>query len=45
MTLFKKTDGEIRELKESQKLTDEALRKLITRFDRHLSDDHPGLEN
>ena len=23
---------------------DEALRKLITRFDRHLSEDHPGLE-
>ena len=42
---FKKTDAEIRELKESQKLTDEALRKLITKFDRHLSEGHPGLEN
>jgi hypothetical protein len=42
---FKITDAEIKELKESQKLTDEALRKLITRFDRHHSDDHPGLEN
>jgi len=45
MNLFKETAAEIKELKESQKLTDEALRKLITRFDRHLSDDHPGLEN
>jgi predicted transcriptional regulator len=45
MTLFKKTDAEIKELTESQKLTDEALRKLITRFDRHLSEDHPGLEH
>jgi hypothetical protein len=45
MTLFKKTDAGIKELTESQKLTDEALRKLITRFDRHLSEDHPGLEN
>ena len=45
MTLFKETAAEIKELKESQKLTDEALRKLITRFDRHLSEDHPGLGN
>lgn len=37
--------AELRDLREAQKLTDEALRKLITRFDRHLSDDHPGLEN
>ena len=42
---LKETAAEIRELKESQKLTDEALRKLITRFDRHLSEGHPGLEN
>ena len=42
---FKITDARIRELTESQKLTDEALRKLITRFDRHLSEGHPGLEN
>jgi plasmid maintenance system antidote protein VapI len=39
------TEAKIQELTESQKLTDEALRKLITRFDRHLSEDHPGLEN
>jgi len=45
MTLFKKTDAEIKELTESQKLTDEALRKLIARFDRHLSEGHPGLEH
>jgi hypothetical protein len=56
MNLFKETDVKIREqqeltetkiqkLTESQKLTDEALRKLITRFDRHLGEDHPGLEN
>ena len=29
---------------ESQKLTEEQLRKLIARVDRHLSEDH-GLEN
>ena len=39
------TESKIQELTESQKLTDEALRKLITRFDRHLSEGHPGLEN
>ncbi|HEX3253203.1 MAG TPA: hypothetical protein VHS05_27420 [Pyrinomonadaceae bacterium] len=42
---FKITDSRIRELTESQKLTDAALRKLLTRFDRHLNEDHPGLEN
>jgi len=31
-------------LSEAQKLTDEALRKLIARFDRHLGEGHPGLE-
>lgn len=50
MNMFKETNAaikentaDIKELKESQKLTDEALRKLITRLDRHLSEDHPGL--
>lgn len=42
---FGLTMNMIEELKESQKLTDEALRKLITRFDRNLSEGHPGLEN
>ena len=42
---IKETSAQIKELRESQKLTDEALRKLITRFDRHLSEDHPGLNN
>jgi hypothetical protein len=43
--LHELTESKIQELTESQKLTDEALRKLLTRFDRHLSEDHPGLEN
>ena len=52
MNMFKETGADIKaltesiaDLKESQKLTDEALRKLLTRFDRHLSEGHPGLEN
>jgi hypothetical protein len=52
MNMFKETGAQIKELRESQKeltaslkLTDEALRKLITRFDRHLGEGHPGLEN
>ena len=45
MNVFKETGDQIRALTESQKLTDEELRKLIARFDRHLSEDHPGLEN
>ena len=52
MNMFKETSIDIKaltesiaDLKESQKLTDEALRKLLTRFDRHLSEGHPGLEN
>lgn len=45
MNLFRQTGAQIKELTESQKLTNEALRTLIARFDRHLSDDHPGLEN
>jgi|SRR5918996_4104917 hypothetical protein len=42
---FSITNAEIKELKESQKLTNEALQKLLNRFDRHLSEGHPGLEN
>ena len=45
VNLINENSAQIKELKESQKLTDEALRKLITRFDRHLSEGHPGLEN
>jgi hypothetical protein len=44
VNLINENSAQINELRESQKLTDEALRKLITRFDRHLSEDHPGLE-
>jgi ribosomal protein S6 len=44
LNMFKETGAQIKELTESQKLTEEALRKLITRVDRHLSEDHPGLE-
>jgi hypothetical protein len=43
--LHELTESKIQELTESQKLTDEALRKLLSRFDRHLSEGHPGLEN
>ena len=42
---FGLTMNMIQELKESQKLTNEALQKLLTRFDRHLSEGHPELEN
>jgi hypothetical protein len=42
---FKITDARFRELAESQKLTNEVLQKLLTRFDRHLSEGHLGLEN
>ena len=42
---FGLTMNMIEELKESQKLTNDALQKLLTRFDRHLGEDHPGLEN
>lgn len=45
VNLINENSAQIKELRESQKLTDEALRKLITRFDRHLSEGHPGLEN
>jgi hypothetical protein len=43
--LHELTESKIQELTESQKLTDAALRKLLSRFDRHLSEGHPGLEN
>ena len=41
---FGLTMNMIQELKESQKLTNEALQKLLNRFDRHLSEGHPGFE-
>lgn len=40
----KETDAKIQALAEEHKLTEEALRKLTARMDRHLSEDH-GLEN
>jgi len=39
------TDSQIRELKATQKVTEQLLQKLITRFDRHLTEGQPGLEN
>jgi hypothetical protein len=39
------TDSQIRELKATQKVTERLLQKLITRFDRHLTEGQPGLEN
>jgi hypothetical protein len=39
------TDSQIRELKATQKVTEQMLQKLITRFDRHLTEGQPGLEN
>ena len=32
-------------LREMQKVTEQMLQKLLTRFDRHLTEGHPGLEN
>jgi chromosome segregation ATPase len=43
-TKFRETDAKIEALRESQKLTDEQLRKLMGRVNHHLSEDH-GLEN
>lgn len=43
-TKFRETDAKIQALAEEHKLTEEALRKLTARMDRHLSEDH-GLEN
>ena len=40
MNLFKDTDEKIQALAEGHKLTDEALRRLTNRMDRHLSEDH-----
>ena len=42
--LFKETDTKIQALAEEHRLTEEALRKLTTRMDRHLTEDH-GIEN
>ena len=42
---FKVTDAEIQALKESQKLTDEQLRKFITKVDRITGDNQSGLQN
>ena len=39
------TDSQIRELNATQKVTEQLLQKLITRFDRHLTEGQPGLEN
>ena len=39
------TDSQIRELNATQKVTERLLQKLITRFDRHLTEGQPGLEN
>ena len=39
------TDSQIRELNATQKVTEQMLQKLITRFDRHLTEGQPGLEN
>ena len=44
MNLFKDTDVKIQALAEEHKLTQEELRKLMGRVNRHLSEDH-GLEN
>ena len=44
MNLFKETDEKIQALAEEHKLTQEELRKLMGRVNRHLSEDH-GLEN
>jgi hypothetical protein len=41
---FKITDAQIREVKELQKITEQMLQKLLTRFDRHLIEGHPGFE-
>ena len=52
MNLFKETearmnqtDAEIKELKESQKLTSEELRKFIAKVDRLTGEDQNGLQN
>lgn len=45
MNMFKETDAEIRELKESQKLTDEKLRKFITKVDRLTGEGQNGSLN
>ena len=42
---FKVTDAEIQALKESQKLTDEQLRKFIAKVDRLTGEGQNGLQN
>ena len=42
---FKITDAEIKELKQSQKLTDEQLRKFIVKVDRLTGEGQNGLQN
>ena len=42
---FKITDAEIKELKESQKLTSEELRKFIAKVDRLTGEGQNGLQN
>lgn len=41
---FKETDAKIQALAEEHKLTEEELRKLTAKMDRHLSEDH-GRQN
>src|SRR5215510_15718510 len=42
---MKETDAQIKELKESQKLTDAELRKFIAKVDRLTGEDQNGLQN
>ena len=44
MNLFKDTDLKIQELRESQKLTDEELRKFIAKVDRLTGEGRNGLQ-
>lgn len=45
MNLFKETEAEIRELKESQKLTEQLLQKFIIKVDRLTGEGQNGLQN
>jgi len=45
MNLFKETDEKIRELRESQKLTEEELRKFIAKVDRLTGEGQNGSLN
>jgi len=42
---FKITDSKIQALAESQKLTNEKLRELVTTVDRHIREGHRGLNS